>query len=81
MNSSDANVKNCNNVSDDLLEGADQIAEFMLGDPSKRLKVYHLAEQSKLPLFKIGSTVCGRLTTLLQWIEDQERAALIRAQG
>ena len=61
--------------SSDLLEGADQIAGFLYGDPKKRSKVYHLADNKKLPVFKIGKTICARKSTLLAWIAEQEKAA------
>jgi hypothetical protein len=64
-------------LADDLLEGADKIAEFVFGDASKRRKVYHLASDaksgSKLPVFRLGNTICARRSTLLQWIAAQER--------
>ncbi len=60
----------------DLLRGADQIAEFILGDPAERRKIYHLAETSKLPVFRLGSLLCARRSTLLAWIKDQESSAV-----
>ena len=66
----------CTGLGGELLEGADEIAEFMFGDPRKRRKVYHLAENSKLPVFRLGSTLCARRSVLLSWIEDQERRAV-----
>jgi hypothetical protein len=30
-------------------------------------------EQGVLPTFKVGRSVCARKSTLLQWIEDQEK--------
>lgn len=62
-------------LSDDILEGADQIAGFLYGDSKKRSKVYHLAENKRLPTFKIGKTICARKSTLLAWIAEQEKAA------
>ena len=62
-------------ISSDLLSGADQIAEFLYGDTKKRRKVYHLTESKVLPTFHMGSTICARKSTLLQWIAEQERAA------
>ncbi|MEH2570661.1 DNA-binding protein [Bradyrhizobium sp. AZCC 2289] len=58
---------------DDLLEGADAIAEFLFGKKSKRRKVYHLMD--KLPVFRLGNSVCARKSSLLSMIEDQEKAA------
>jgi hypothetical protein len=56
----------------DLLRGADEIAQFLFGDPGQRRKVYHLAETSKFPHFKLGSMICARKSVVIRWIEDQE---------
>jgi len=67
-------------LADDLLEGADQIAEFLYGDPKKRRKVYHIFSETKsnnkAPLFRMGSIICGRRSTLMKWISDQEKMAM-----
>lgn len=68
-------MTNTPDIHTDILEGADQIAGFLYGDPKKRGKVYHLAENKRLPTFKIGKTICARKSTLLAWIEEQEKAA------
>jgi hypothetical protein len=57
----------------DLLRGADEIAEFLFGDPGQRRKVYHLAEHSRLPVFRLGSVLHARRSTLLEYIAQQER--------
>ncbi|HVS31356.1 MAG TPA: hypothetical protein VMS98_07860 [Thermoanaerobaculia bacterium] len=62
----------------DLLRGADQIAEFMFGTATERRKIYHLAESSKIPVFRLGALLCARKSTLLTWIEAQERHASTR---
>ena len=59
-------------LSDDLLKGAKEIAEFLLGDSKQRRQIYHLAQHGRLPVFKIGATICARRSTLLTWIEEQE---------
>jgi hypothetical protein len=61
-------------LADDLLHGADEIAEFIFGKKQKngRRKVYYLAETSRLPVFRIGSVLCARRSVLLQWISGQE---------
>jgi hypothetical protein len=63
-------------LADDLLRGADKIAEFLFGNPAERRKVYHLFEKSRLPGFRLGSTLCARKSRLLAWIEEQERRAV-----
>jgi hypothetical protein len=56
----------------DLLTGADAIAAFMGVKPRR---VYHLAETLRLPVFRLGATLCARRSTLIRWIEDMERSA------
>jgi hypothetical protein len=62
-------------LSADILCGADQIADFMFGDPKERRRVYHLCEKGGLPVFKLGALIAARRTVLLAWIADQEQAA------
>lgn len=59
-------------LSDDLLQGAGEIAKFVFGDRQKRRQVYYLAQTSRLPIFKLGITICARRSRLLAWIESQE---------
>ncbi len=59
-------------LADDILRGADEIAEFIFGDRASRRKVYYLAECTKLPIFRLGSVLCARKSVLLQWISGQE---------
>jgi len=63
-------------IAADLLRGADQIAGFLFGDPKERRKIYHLAETSRLPVFRLGSVLCARRSILTAWIEEQERRAV-----
>ena len=60
----------------DLLRGAEEISEFLFGTRSQRRKVYHLAETSKLPLFRLGSVLCARRSVLMEWIANQERRGM-----
>ncbi len=60
------------NLSDDLLNGAEAIAEFIFGDPRKRRQVYHLAQTGCIPVFKLGATLCARRSTLIAFIENKE---------
>lgn len=66
--------------SGDLLRGADRIAEFLFGSATERRKVYHLAETSRLPVFRLGSMLCARRSVLLEWIGDQEHRGWKRPQ-
>lgn len=60
----------------DLLPGAAAIAEYLLGDSKKRRWVYHHYAAGHLPgLFRMGSQICGRKSTLQRVIERRERAA------
>ena len=54
---------------------ADEIAKFMFGDVKHRRKVYYLTGEAPrgMPHFKIGSVICARKSTLLNWIAQQER--------
>jgi hypothetical protein len=64
-------------LADDLLRGANEIAMFIYGtdqDADCR-RVYHAASKHGLPTFKLGGVICARKSTILAWIEDQERAA------
>lgn len=62
-------------LADDLLEGADEIAEFIFGKRGGRRKVYYLAETSRLPVFRLGAQLCARRSVLLRWISGQESRA------
>lgn len=59
-------------LADDLLRGADEIAEFIFGKRGGRRKIYYLAETSHLPVFRLGSVLCARKSVLLKWISGQE---------
>ena len=59
-------------LADDLLRGADEIAEFIFCARGSRRKVYYLAETSHLPVFRLGAVLCARRSVLLRWIAGQE---------
>lgn len=61
-------------LGDDLLRGADAIAEFLFCDRRQRRKVYYLTGEGRvqLPHFRLGTTICARKSTLLRWIEAAE---------
>ena len=61
-----------NELADDLLRGADEIAEFIFGTRGGRRKIYYLAETSHLPVFRLGAVLCARRSILLRWISGQE---------
>ena len=60
---------------DDILHGAAELAEFLYGQQGRRRAIYHLIEKGQLPVFWLGSTICGRRSTLLAWIKEQEARA------
>lgn len=53
--------------------GADKVAEYTGQD---RRSIYHLAQTGKIPVFRMGSQICARKSTLLRWIEEQEAKAM-----
>jgi hypothetical protein len=57
----------------DLLRGAEEVAEFLYGSRALRRKVYHLASTSNIPIFKLGSLICARKSVLLAWVAAQEQ--------
>ena len=63
-------------LADDLLRGADAIAEFIFGERGSRRKVYYLAETSHLPVFRLSAVLCARRSVLLRWIAAQESRVL-----
>lgn len=65
-------------LAEDVLRGAEAIADFIYGDARQRRKVYHLAETSRLPIFRLGSVLCARRTVLLNWITEQEQRGFVQ---
>lgn len=59
-------------LADDILRGADEIAKFLFGERGSRRKVYYLAERTRIPVWRLGSTLCARRSVLLNWIARQE---------
>ena len=58
-------------LSEDLLRGADEIAKFMGLKPRQ---IYHLNANHRVPFFKIGNAICARKSRLERWLEEQENA-------
>jgi hypothetical protein len=73
MNSAIKTSSQDGKLADDVLRGADQIADFLFGEPGQRRKVYYLAETSRLPVFRLGSKLCARRSILIEWIASQEK--------
>lgn len=60
------------NLADDILKGADEIAAFLGED--KRAVFYQIAK-GKLPHYRIGQSIRARKTVLMAWIAGQEAGA------
>lgn len=59
-------------ISQDLIFGADAIAQFL---GIERRQVYHAHQMEHLPIFRIGSTLACRKSTIANWIAERERAS------
>lgn len=57
-------------LSTDILRGAKQIGGFIGENPRR---VMYLADRHALPVFRMGAAICCRKSTLIRWIEVQER--------
>ena len=68
-----ADKNNPGALANDILHGADAIAEFIFGNRQSRKKIYRLVETSKLPHFRLGASICSRKSVLVDWIISQER--------
>ena len=73
-------TKMADTISEDLLEGAAQIAKFIFGSDSarSRRRVYHLAaadRNDRLPVFRMGNQIFARKSTLLRSITEREASA------
>lgn len=60
-------------LADDLLEGAQEIHDFVFGSRGNRRKTYYLIESKQIPTFRIGNRIYARKSTLLTWITQQEQ--------
>lgn len=77
MDQSTAPNDTTHELADDLLRGADAIAEFIFGaGKNSRRKIYYLAECTRLPVFRLGSVLCARRSVIMSWIAGQESRAL-----
>jgi hypothetical protein len=62
-------------VEEQVIRGAEAIAEHIFGNRASRRKVYYLAERTRIPIFRLGSTLCLRPSAYKRWIESQEERA------
>jgi len=77
MNQEQQSSQSAVKTSEAMIRGAAAIAEYMFGDRRYRRRVYHLVQTSRIPIARIGSTLCLRPSTYQKWIESQEARALI----
>lgn len=62
-------------LADDILPGAKAIATFIYGDDDRSVRrVYHAAAKLGLPVFRIGSVIHARRSSILKWVESREAA-------
>jgi len=59
-------------LSSDLLRSASAISTYLYGSPDFRRRVYNLVSTSRLPIFRLGSVICARRSTLDRFIVAQE---------
>ena len=57
------------------IRGAEAIAEYIFGNRESRRKVYYLAEKTRIPIFRLGATLCMRPSAYRSWLESQEARA------
>lgn len=58
-------------ISDDLIFGADAIARYL---GLERRQVYHAHQMEHLPIFRIGSQLVARRSTIEDWMSERERS-------
>ncbi len=62
-------------LAEDLLHGADAIAEYIWGTGADPQRVYALRRKKGAPIFSLGNQLCARRSSLLTWIETLETAS------
>jgi hypothetical protein len=65
---------------DPVIVGAENIAIVIYGEAEGQRegnirRIYHAISKKELPTFKLGGRVHARRSTIMAWIESQERAA------
>jgi hypothetical protein len=75
--------KRSEHADEPMIEGAAAIAEFIYRsrDPRYRRKIYYLAENSKIPIARLGSRLCLRPSTYKSWIAGQEARSVMNAKS
>lgn len=64
-----------------LMHTAGEIAQFVFGskEPKYVRVIYHWADSGKMPIFKVGDTLCASPATLRKAIEKLERGETANA--
>ena len=63
-----------------VIVGAENIAMVIYGETEGQRegnirRIYHAISKNELPTFKLGGRVHARRSSIMAWIEEQERAA------
>jgi hypothetical protein len=69
-------AKHRKSMFDDVIYGAIGIANFLFGDSKKKRKVYYLVDKYELPVFRMGTGICARKSTLEAWMAAQEASSI-----
>jgi hypothetical protein len=77
------NKKPPEDADEPMIEGAAAIAEYIYHSRAPRYlrKIYYLAENSKLPIVRLGSRLCLRPSTYKSWIANQEARSVKNAKS
>lgn len=72
-----------NRLDADLLPGAKPIAVFMFGDDSPKnvRRVRHAIRMGRIPVFKSGSILMGRKSTITKYLDEVEAASRANSRG
>jgi hypothetical protein len=65
-------------LSADLLTGAEEIAIYLFGDAKHKRRVYHLVEKGGLPVVRLGTIITARRSTLRRFWDGQEQAVFAK---
>ena len=63
----------------DLLYGCEAIGEFLGGLTASQ--VQHQVDLKRIPVFRIGKTICARATTLTAWLDALDAGSPQAARG
>lgn len=55
-----------------FLCGATEISIYVFGTPDRRRTIFYLAENCRIPIFRIGARLHARPSTIDAWVKEQE---------